>query len=179
MFSIPDEQRVAHWGVDIGYRRVSVAALVPGRFKVRSAEVEEGLPMVQTLRELHEATFEIARELQSYGQARSIVVEQPGGKFVEPRLWYACAVICLALDDFGYVDTLPPASWKKQAIGNGHAKKADIMAWARGLGYTGTGKAAQDEADALGIARAAEIETKVMDETPIPADPETLATLPF
>lgn len=176
MFSIPDEQRIAHWGVDPGFRRISIAAVVPGRFKVRSAEVPAKLPRAETLARLSEVTLGLARELSEYGQPRSIIVEQPSGKFIKPDLYYATAAIMLVLYDFGFVDTLPPTSWKKEALGNGALKKPQIMDWARGVGYSGS---SQDEADALGIARAAEAMTQVMDATPIPAEPATLATLPF
>lgn len=174
MFSTPD--RVAHWGIDPGFRRIAIASLVPGRFKVRSREVPDGLPRVETLVRLSEVTLELARELAEYGQPRSIIVEQPSGKFIKPDLYYAASAIMVVLYDFGFVDTLPPASWKKTALDNGTAKKHDIMAWAKSIGYTGS---SQDEADALGIARAGEKRTIVMDATPIPADPETLAELPY
>jgi Holliday junction resolvasome RuvABC endonuclease subunit len=159
MFSLPDEAaRTAHWGVDPGFRRVSIASLVPGRFKVRSATVPDKLPTVETLSELYAVTLELGRELMSYGQPRSIIVEQPSGRFIKPALYYATGVIVLALADFGFVDTLPPTSWKKAAFGNGALKKPELMERAKALGYTGV---SQDEADALGIARAGQELTTV------------------
>jgi Holliday junction resolvasome RuvABC endonuclease subunit len=171
-----DADRISFWGVDPGFRRISIAAIVPGRFKVRSGEVEEGLPRVETLVRLSEVTLKLARELSEYGQPRSIIVEQPSGKFIKPDLYYAAAAMMLVLADFGFVDTLPPATWKKHALGKGNAKKPEIMEWARTIGYTGK---SQDEADALGIARAGQAMTIVMDATPIPADPVVQAELPY
>lgn len=64
---------------------------------------------------------------------------------------------CLPLDIRMY--ELVPASWKKLAVGHGHASKQDVATWARRV-YVwddSRGFIAQDAYDAAGIGRAAQL----------------------
>ena len=84
------------------------------------------------------------------------VVEQPGTRFGGASLLaaYGICVEAAASSLKCPVMTLPSAQWKKLALGNGAAKKSDVMAAAREFGYDG---ADQDQADAIGMARCAVI----------------------
>lgn len=86
-----------------------------------------------------------------------VVVEQPGTRYGGATLLAAYGVMVEAARSM-LPDTplmaLPSARWKLLALGRGNAKKADVMAGARLLGYTG---ASQDAADATVMADAARV----------------------
>lgn len=100
--------------------------------------------------------FEGLRE--RYGAPVCVSVEQPfaAGRVIEPVQWYACGVtlevISFVVGEGVPVRPVEPMSWKAEALGkgNGHAKKPEVMAWAREMAaYQGS---REDEADATGIA---------------------------
>jgi Holliday junction resolvasome RuvABC endonuclease subunit len=74
-----------------------------------------------------------------------------------PILYQACGVIVAAVyEALRYVHPfpvtvapIPTSDWKRRSVGHGHAKKDDVLLWARRDGYTGQD---QDEADAWCIA---------------------------
>lgn len=84
------------------------------------------------------------------------VIEQPGTRFGGATLLAAygvCVEAARSILDCP-VMTLPSAQWKREALGNGAAKKPDVMAGARRLGYRFND---QDAADAICMADCARI----------------------
>jgi hypothetical protein len=82
----------------------------------------------------------------------------PGGRIIKPHphAFYFVGLVRCALGHLfaqPEVQMIGPPAWKAKALGagHGHAKKPEIMQWAREVGYTGS---SEDEADALGIATA-------------------------
>lgn len=157
------------FGVDIGFRRVSIAALdEAGDFAVRSATVPgpDEIAQAKTFRWLYLAARTSARALVlAVGEPITIMVERPAGRVVSPEMHYSFALISAALEslDVGLVASVVPGRWKKLALGDGFggADKSTVMTWARQQGYRGS---SQDEADALGIAAAALKLTRVVPE---------------
>lgn len=98
---------------------------------------------------------------ETTGPPAVVYVEQPFAqqRIMEPIQWFVLGVtlevIATVLSEYGTsaeIVPIEPASWKAEAMGkgNGHAKKPEIMAWAREMAaYTGS---IQDEADAAGVA---------------------------
>lgn len=84
------------------------------------------------------------------------VIEQPGVRFATPTLLAAYGVCVEAARSVLRCPVMTPSSaqWKKLALGNGAAKKHDVMAAAHLLGYTGGD---QDAADAICMADAARV----------------------
>lgn len=135
-------------GIDVAVRKVALATA-----SVRTALVP--LPKYDGARSLLEA-FDILRtEMRAFEAEPFVVaVEQPFGKFNKQHLDHVVGVT-LAAAAWAWdcpVLSVPTARWKSLAMSRGNAKKDDVMAWALRQGYEGT---SQDEADALGIARAA------------------------
>jgi Holliday junction resolvasome RuvABC endonuclease subunit len=88
-----------------------------------------------------------------------VVVERPGTRFGGATLMGSYGVLVEAARSVlpCPVLTLASGEWKRHALGNGAAKKADVMAGARLLGYTG---GIQDVADAVCIAEAGRVITQ-------------------
>lgn len=117
--------------------------------------------------ELHGATpIERARSLRGRLPLRSwwedegvylIGIEDPysRSKGVAKALGMAAgAIVALLPVDLTVIQT-PPIEWKRLAIGNGSATKAQVANWARAeLGHDGVTTWAQDAYDAYAIARA-------------------------
>lgn len=84
------------------------------------------------------------------------VIEQPGTRFGGASLLAAYGVLVEAARSVLRcpVMTLPSAQWKKSALGNGAAKKHDVMVAARLLGYRFSD---QDTADAICMADCARV----------------------
>jgi Holliday junction resolvasome RuvABC endonuclease subunit len=84
------------------------------------------------------------------------VIEQPGTRFGGSALLASFGVCVEAARSVLRCPVMTPtsAAWKKLALGNGAAKKADVMVGARLLGYEG---ACQDTADAIVMADAARV----------------------
>lgn len=160
-------QNHVYIGVDVGLRRLSVAGVDDrGRFAVHT-RTSSHKNYMYNLWDLRKFTDELAwlviNELGYFPSC--IVVEQPSGKFRNLKLNYAAGVVIETLcEHWGpYLVELPPATWKKHAIGKGNANKADHMEKAQELGYTGD---IEDEADAVCIALAAREITDISWEDP-------------
>ena len=84
------------------------------------------------------------------------VIEQPGTRFGGATLLASYGVCVEAARSVLQcpVLTLPSAQWKREALGNGAAKKTDVMDAARLLGYRFSD---QDSADAICMADAARV----------------------
>lgn len=146
------------WGVDLGASRVSIAT-DGDRQEVFSHAFER--PESQDMGRRLELIFRDAQQLAVRVRARGLVpaqvsVEAPGftphGN--EPVLMFACGTIVAALRaQLGVpVWMVAVARWKLRAVGHGHAKKPEVLEWARRAGW----RARDDnEADAAGVARAA------------------------
>lgn len=93
----------------------------------------------------------------------AVFIERPFGRFAKQALDQACGVLQVAVlhalrEKFPHPVScfeLPVGTWKREAIGNGAAKKADVIEWAERVSppqgdpsYPLT----SDEADALGVA---------------------------
>jgi hypothetical protein len=150
--TVPPERQEGScvWGVDCSSKRVAVAVDgAPPRTWVKSFTYyeETGLRLGAIYAETVGLAREVARET---GLPDLVVVEQPTGKTPAPVLMYATGVEIAALATLGVsVRLIAVMTWKQRAVGHGHAKKPQIMEWARRRGYTGR---LEDEADALGIA---------------------------
>lgn len=102
-------------------------------------------------------TMLLVDELADRHPPAAVGVEQPfaAGRVIEPIQWFACGVVLeVVAARLPGVPVLPiePMSWKARALGkgHGHAKKAEVMTWARReFAYVGS---SEDEADAAGIA---------------------------
>lgn len=95
----------------------------------------------------------------------AVFIELPRGKFEKRALDHSCAVLQLAAlhalrNRYAHpvsVFEIAVGTWKKEALGNGAAKKDAVWQWASGqmppMSLTAD-TISQDEADALAIARA-------------------------
>lgn len=145
-------------GVDPSTLRVSMAAAfeTDSRVVTRQFSKFKGDDRVgDRLAHIFEQTCELARDMVvRYGVPERVFVEQASGKHMQPPLQYAvgATLTALAVTLRVPVVTIPSGTWKLHGVGYGAAKKPEILAWARRCeGYAGE---SQDEADALGIARA-------------------------
>lgn len=142
-------------GVDPATTRV---ALADDEGHACSVDIPKG-EGAKRMASIHAATQRLVGEFVAPDDCPDIVfIESPAGH-VHPSLWQAFGVIgaaiWLALSE---VENFPvsvlaigPTEWKRVLLDDGSASKLDIMDWARARGYAGK---VQDEADALGIARA-------------------------
>lgn len=171
------------WGIDPSTQRFALSVVLPfgsvSRLFTVSAEMPSGASSSRRLvdafgrmRRFFDAT---AEEL---GMPVYAVIEQPFGRNVHPQSYFFLAAGLLALElTFGrsaIVDVMDPSTWKKLALGegHGHARKPELLRFARSLGYgencSGCGAAGDeckppsaadrrvhDEGDSVGIAMAA------------------------
>jgi hypothetical protein len=145
------------WGVDISTKRIAIACVRATDSYAEAVPCAgppfDRLPCTRT------ATVELTLRLAADHPPVYVLVEQPGGRTVEPQLWYSVGVaLCGVLEGLSRAEMAPalstvvPASWKACAGLGGGANKAAIAAFARErYGWEG----AQDEADALAIATCA------------------------
>lgn len=151
------------WGVDPSSRKLAVAWDGPGcgvEKRLFTYPVEQG---GERLADIYDVTLEMASELAARVPPLYVFVEDTNvySKFAETISWEAAGVIQAALwtalrGVFEFpvkVGKVSTAQWKKFALGagRGHAKKHEVLAWARSAGYEGSD---QDEADAWAIAAA-------------------------
>jgi hypothetical protein len=155
-----------HWGVDPSTRHIAIACA-----ETREVATAPFAPVSGAARldEIYVQTRRLVSDLISrdWDIPGVIVVEQPGGSSINWPLYYGVGVIQAALwaeasrQAMGavQVETMPPNSWKKIAVGRGDVYKPKVkggrygvLEWARHRGYEGS---SWDEADALGIAEAA------------------------
>ena len=142
-------------GVDPATTRIAVADET-GRCAY--VDVPRGEDGARRMAKIHSATQKIVHEFIGDDCPEVCFVESPAGH-VHPSLWQAFGVIGAAVwVTLSTVELFPvsvlaigPTEWKRVLLDNGAASKAQIMEWARAEGYEGR---VQDEADALGIARA-------------------------
>jgi hypothetical protein len=142
------------WGVDVSCQRIAFATST-GRSGTIAwpAKLRDGARLFAA----RTAMWEFAREFATDSPPLYVWIEQPAGKpRPHPSLIEMVGVTKEAV--YGVLSSLypfpvtvaevPVASWKKAALGNGHADKAAVMDWALTVGKP----ANQDEADALGVA---------------------------
>lgn len=152
------------WGIDPSSKRVSLAWIhQDGERGVRTASFSQPKNSPARLRGILADTLDLAYAVAEQAPPAFVYVEQPGGKYVEPELWYAVGTIIAALATAApeaIVETVTVSHWKKLALGRGDVykpKKGDprpyyTLVWAQDMGYAGR---LWDEADAMGIAEAA------------------------
>lgn len=143
------------WGVDVSTKLVAIAAYSPVEgFQWTSEGVPSGLVGAERLAAVRSLTRGIADDFYPGRTPTAIVVEDVNvGAATNAPLAQAVAVVSEALFSFFGcpVLELPIGTWKADSIGNGAAKKPEVMAHAVSLGYAGD---CQDEADAVCIAQA-------------------------
>lgn len=155
------------WGADIGYRRLSLAAvqLDPPMFHVVTHVLPgpQELDEAGTMRALQSHALMAALELRDEFDGALpglILVERPMvQKFhANEKMHYSYALVTAELSRFAMsCDGQPPVrgiqvnTWRKNALGEGfgRADKNTVLAWARRFGYGGS---SHDEADAIGVA---------------------------
>lgn len=163
------------WGLDPSTLRLSAGTVVPwdpdgegNRLFWRTCSYSTSGTMEKRLALALGSLLRFFTQLRDeYGRPAAIYLEEPfggsdkpgkGGRIIKPHphAFYFVAVVRCALGHVFAevpVEMIGPPSWKKLALGTGHgfADKAEIMRWARSLGYDGM---LEDEADAIGIATA-------------------------
>lgn len=117
----------------------------------------------QRLLALYAAVHDFA-QLNAPDDLEAVFIERPFGRFAKQALDQACGVLQVAVlhalrERFPHPVScfeLPVGTWKREAVGNGAAKKHDVMEWAEAIIPPGdpTYPLTQDEADALGVAAA-------------------------
>jgi hypothetical protein len=146
------------WGIDPSTRRVAIGWVGADRgAAVRDFGSKRG---AMRLAHIYQETFDFALELAAERPPLAVWVEQASGARPNPQLLYAVGVIQAAvfaalspLQAFPLsVDTIPSATWKKQATGFGRRTPDEYLAWAQTNGYEGDDF---DCAAALGVATAA------------------------
>lgn len=161
------------WGIDPSTKRIALARLEPDvggtRLTVDTLPLAQPKEPAQRLARAHAALpqlFGSWREHMEAGTAPShVYVEQPfatvfkGKPRVHPQSYFMVGIVLAVLAQELYdtrVCLIDPPSWKCRALGkgHGHAKKPEILEWAKGRGYAGE---SEDEADAIGIAVAGAI----------------------
>ena len=108
------------------------------------------------LRSLYAATHDWAA-LSAPDDLEAVFIERPFGRFAKQALDQACGVLQVAVlhgldEQFPHPVScfeVSTGTWKKHALGNGAAKKPDVLRWACDHVES---KLTQDEADALAIA---------------------------
>ena len=146
-----------HWGCDVGGRGVAVAMVSDDAPDVTKTLSVTAPPGARRLALLHDHVRALVRGWADDYPPLTVWVEAPTGRFHNPALDHATGVVLAAMWGALHnlylhpvpVGPIPVGVWKDLAVGNGAAKKDDVMAWAVQRGYTG---GLQDVADALGIA---------------------------
>lgn len=148
------------WGADIGFRRVSLAALDSA---TNTFEVVRGVTApadkvddADNMALLQDVTIDLAHDLaERTGVPDRITVEVPTvvKNRANEKMHYAFALVTSALvaTRFAPVESIHVATWRKLTLGHGHASKQEALEWAARIGYEGV---SHDDADALGIAAA-------------------------
>jgi hypothetical protein len=149
------------WGVDVSTKRLAVGFSDGQELHVESVDFNRKLFHGLRLEDIFTRTRTFAAAWAKRYPPLYVFVEQPAafGRPPEPQLMYAVGMVQGALTyALHYVHphpvevrTVPIGTWKSRALGNGAAKKPEIMDWAVKHGYRGL---LQDEADAMGIALA-------------------------
>lgn len=147
------------WGVDVSTRRVAAASIdAAGAARWTHTNIPDDRG-AQRLASIARSTRALALEFADPWASRAptlIFVEDANvGPSSNKPLVQAVGVVMASLQAACrcVVMEVPIGSWKKESLGNGAAKKDQVMEFARGeLGYTGC---VQDEADALCLALAA------------------------
>lgn len=149
------------FGIDYSTAAVHVAAVAPREHPKTLTRTfkDKGMNPGQRAHRLGQETRQALSRLADTAPCQHIYVEQPFGN-VKPQLQWACGAILAACHEFAihYEEHIPiwmanPASWKKDVLGSGKAKKELSMTWVAerfpdlsGVPFT------QDEADAICIA---------------------------
>lgn len=141
------------WGCDVSTTRVAFASTDGQTLSVEIPKLDGG----ERLAFARNATVKAAYDFAQAGPPLCVWVEQPTGKFPSPPLVQMVGVVTEAIYAalsglYNHPVTIYPiavASWKKAALGHGHATKDEVAFWA---GSEGAEPANQDEADAFAIA---------------------------
>lgn len=157
------------WGIDPSSLRVSLAVVPAGAGEV--VVMTRSLPkasmgLSRWYAESHAVLVPWLEEMAARFPPGLVLLEEPfshGKSHVHPTSNRMLGVLLAALgralgSPVELVELIGPQSWKARALGkgHGHAKKDEVMAWARdAAGYQGE---LQDEADAIGIATAAALQ---------------------
>lgn len=142
------------WGVDIGEAKLDLAAEPlaggPTQFFHMPAE---GKRSPERFAELGPRVRRFCRPIAERATPSVIVVERPVGRFPNPWLTGAWAVILGAMTYFECpVWTFDAKEWRAflKIKGGGNAKKEDVIAWAQAQGIV---VADDHQADAAGLVR--------------------------
>ncbi len=143
------------WGIDVAVSRLAFAfaALPNGPIAVESLRLDTEFREGQRLGLIDRQVRIFARQVNGEHPAAVVWIEQPTGAHPSPALMYVAGVVQAALFETLAVPvwTIPPASWKKNSVGQGNATKDQVAAWVRERGGECE---TQDEADAYAIAAA-------------------------
>lgn len=157
------------WGIDPSSLRVSVAIVAPGGVDVYTETKslpKSNMGLSRWYAESHKVLARWLADMAQLWPPGLVLLEEPfshGKSHVHPTSNRMLGVVLAALGEalaspVELVELIGPQSWKARALGKGygHAKKDEVMAWARdAAGYEGE---LQDEADAIGIATAAALQ---------------------
>lgn len=157
------EVTAAVWGIDPSTKRIAVGLVLPEhRMRVHTLSLPTG-NLAYRLAGMHRDLMDWLPKLaRHYGMPAHVLVEEPMGKTmsqVHPNSQRAVGVLLAALGGTLAcpIELCVPGTWKARSVGHGRASKDDVMAWAiSACGYAG---ALQDEADALGVAWTAALQT--------------------
>lgn len=163
------------WGVDISTKRVAIAAWNGQQAAWTVVEIPPdrrggGMIPPDAGWVATKVTAAAIRFARSYPPLIAWV-EQPSGRFPNPRLLYVAGATIGALQEGlrvlyrapVMVAVIAPSRWRVAALGagNGHASKQTVLAWARERGLDADD---YDRADALGVAVAGTELTLLEDE---------------
>jgi hypothetical protein len=174
-FTLSEETALFVWGVDASTKRLAIGFSDGERLEVRSVDFDHKLMDGARLANIATVTKTWAAAWANAYPPHYVYVEQPSGKRVNHPLEFAIGAVMGGLyEALRYVHphpvtvtTIPSATWKLRAMGNGWSPKPKTLRWARQQGYEGwcecleTGQqncdrktVEHDEADAMGIALA-------------------------
>lgn len=142
------------WGIDPGGRAAHTAVINTRTGQYQTNSVQWGTKGVNFGRHLMDCHAHVSTFTAALAEAFPpvfVVMEQPTGRFPNPRLMMATGVIAATV---GTVLALPVnliavASWRKAIGVGGGASKEQVVAWARERGW---GTDVVDQAEALGVA---------------------------
>jgi hypothetical protein len=145
------------WGVDIAASNIAVGCWLPtDEHKTATVHLNPKNRGADRIRAAHYALVPHLHALrEEWGEPGLVLIEKPhmGHDFF---MFTGCVITSVCEATPAVVHVLGASDWKKRAGFDARLRrvesKAEIMAWARGVGYAGD---SQDEADALGLAHAA------------------------
>lgn len=140
-------------GVDVSTKKIAVAGVrEDGALTLHALALDHTRRGARRLAEARAAAYAV---LAGYSHdCCTVMVEEPAGGQVRELLRVACVVAEAAQAALpgALVWTVGQSVWKRELLGHGHAGKDMSLAFAAGLGYTGTD---DDLSDALCLAQLA------------------------